>query len=1076
MLREADYRKDYTAFMNKIISKGFAYKVPESKMEAKPGSVWYLPHHGVYHAKKKKIRVVFDCSAKYNGSSLNDRLLQGPNLTNALVGVLTRFRQGPVAFMGDIESMFYQVNVPEHQHDFLRFLWWTDDDLQGDIAEYCMSVHIFGAVSSPSVCNYALRRTADKAEDLGQVDVASTIRRNFYVDDCLKAVKTEKEASSLIKRLMDGCAKGGFRLTKFTSNSKEVVKTIPEADVTKTVKDLDFDDPDDRTERTLGAQWRMDADTLGFSINMEERPLTRRGLLSIVSAVYDPLGFVAPFVLLAKKLLQELCKDEQLGWDEDISDDHKLRWYEWKKQLPLIESVEVERCIMPGTLVEPISKQLHIFSDASTIGYGSVAYIRLCDKDEKIHTAFLLGKARLAPIKTLSIPRLELTAAAVSVKIGQYLVSEMDIEFDRVIYHTDATTVLHYIRNQKKRFPVFVANRVKMINDFTTPSQWKFVESKSNPADCASRGMKSKELTVDNKWLNGPDFLRAPESEWPEQPEFFRDGTSSTEEDQEASTTASFAQLTAQEGISTLIEHYSSWYKLKRAVAIYRRVFSILKQRRQGLVASRKSLSVEELDLAGRAIIRWSQSQVFSKELDALQRKDSGNNEQRGRAQDQRGRAQDQRGRVQKASVLKGTSSVYRLNPFWDEEGAVIRVGGRLSRTNLPDAVKYPILLPYKHHVTSLIIASVHKELGHTGRNHVLATLREKYWIVKGNSAVRNVISKCVTCRRLYAPVNEQKMSDLPSDRVNPAPPFTNTGVDYFGPFLIKEGRKLLKRYGVLFTCLVSRAIHIETANSLETDSFIQALRRFIARRGNVRFIRSDNGTNFVGAERELRQAVQEMDKEKVSLYLLKASIDWTFNPPSASHFGGVWERQIRTVRKVLASLLLDHGDCLDDESYRTLLCEVEAIVNSRPITTVSDSPNDYSPLTPNDILNINTGGIVPLPGTFQRCDVYMRKRWRRVQYLANVFWSRWRKEYLLTLQERQKWNKVRRNMTKGDVVIIKDDTLSRNEWSMGRVCEVETDNKGFVRGAKIKTQKGFLRRPVAKLVLLLPVEEQMEV
>jgi hypothetical protein len=386
--------------------------------------------------------------------------------------------------------------------------------------------------------------------------------------------------------------------------------------------------------------------------------------------------------------------------------------------------------------------------------------------------------------------------------------------------------------------------------------------------------------------------------------------------------------------------------------------------------------------------------------------------------------------------------------------------------------MKHPVVLPRRSHVTKLIIKHVHEQLAHAGRNHVLATLREKYWIINGNTAVRHMLTSCITCRRHRKPVGEQKMADLPPDRMSPAPPFTFTGVDFFGPFIIKDGRKQLKRYGALFTCLVSRAIHIESSNSLNTDSFINTLRRFLARRGPILELRCDNGTNFVGAERELRQAITAIDQDAVREHLLKQHIQWKFNPPAASHMGGVWERQIRTVRKVLSPLFREFGERLDDESFRTLLCEVEAIVNSRPLTSVSDNPDDLDPLTPNHLLTMKSVVLAP-PGQFQRDDIYLRKRWRRVQYLANQFWTRWRREYLLTLQQRTKWNQPRRSLHVGDVVLLVDDTISRNHWSMGRITKTEPDKKGFVRSVHVKTQSSGFRRPIDKLVLLLPIEEQ---
>ena len=246
-------------------------------------------------------------------------------------------------------------------------------------------------------------------------------------------------------------------------------------------------------------------------------------------------------------------------------------------------------------------------------------------------------------------------------------------------------------------------------------------------------------------------------------------------------------------------------------------------------------------------------------------------------------------------------------------------------------------------------------------------------------------------------------MSDLPEDRLETAPPFTYCAVDYFGPFIVKDGRKELKRYGVLFTCMASRAIHLETSNSLDTDSFINALRRFISRRGPIRQLRSDQGTNFVGARKELAQALSEMDQERIKAKLLEEQCDWfsfKMNVPAASHMGGVWERQIRTVRSVLSSLLNNNGRQLDDESLRTLMCEAEAIVNSRPLTVnqISD-PDSPSPLTPSQLLTMKSKVVLAPPGVFQPADVYCRKRWRRVQHLANEFWSRWRKEFLLSLQ-----------------------------------------------------------------------------
>ena len=435
--------------------------------------------------------------------------------------------------------------------------------------------------------------------------------------------------------------------------------------------------------------------------------------------------------------------------------------------------------------------------------------------------------------------------------------------------------------------------------------------------------------------------------------------------------------------------------------------------------------------------------------------------------------------------MLNGKSQLHKLDPFLDQNG-LLRVGSRLQNAELSDLVKHPVVLPRKSHITDLVIRHFHCNVLHQGRGITTQEIRTNgFWIVGCSLAVSSFILNCVLCRRLRGSTQGQKMADLPSDRLKPSPPFTFCAVDLFGPWFIKEGRKELKRYGVLFTCLACRAIHVETFNSLSTDSFINSLRRFIAIRGPIRQLRSD----FVGAERELKEAFMELDEERISQFLLKENCDlvnFKMNVPSASHMGGVWERQIRSVRNVMSALLHHHGSQLDDEGLRNFLYEAAAIVNSRPLTvdTLND-PLSSPPLSPNLLLTIKTNVILPPPGNFQKSDIYSRKHWRRVQYLPNQFWARWRSEYIQNLTLRSKWNLPRRNLSVGDVVLLKKDNQPRNEWSLCRVTEVMTGDDGLVRKATVaigqpdldskgrrKSKISYLERPVHKLVLLKETEE----
>ena len=310
-----------------------------------------------------------------------------------------------------------------------------------------------------------------------------------------------------------------------------------------------------------------------------------------------------------------------------------------------------------------------------------------------------------------------------------------------------------------------------------------------------------------------------------------------------------------------------------------------------------------------------------------------------------------------------------------------------------------------------------------------------------------------------------QKMGDLPPERVaSQEPPFTYVAVDCFGPFHVKRGRCLEKRYGVLFTCLTIRAVYVEIAHSLDTSSFINALRRFIARRGVPQEIRSDNGTNFTSADKELRQAIGKWNQEMIKGFLPQKDILWVFNPPTASHMGGTWERMIRSVRKILNAVLKEQN--LAEESLVTLMCEVEAILT--PLMKISDDPSDLQALTPNHLLLLRAGPSFP-PGMFSREDQYSNKRWKQVQYLSDVFFlKRWTREYLPMLQERMKWRSFRRNLSVGDIVLVVDDSSPRCLWPLGRVLEVfPNKHDGCVRVERLKTKSGSLLRPINKLCLL---------
>ena len=428
---------------------------------------------------------------------------------------------------------------------------------------------------------------------------------------------------------------------------------------------------------------------------------------------------------------------------------------------------------------------------------------------------------------------------------------------------------------------------------------------------------------------------------------------------------------------------------------------------------------------------------------------------------------------------IKKKDPLWKLDPFIGYDG-ILRVGGRLCNSPLPDKEKHPAILPKKSVISQRITAYYHQKINHLGRTSTTNELRQNgYWLVSSNTIVRSVIHHCGTCKILRGRLAEQKMADLPLDRFSTEGPFIVTGMDMFGPFYIKEGRKENKRFVALFTCMSSRAVHLESTVNINTDSFIQALRRFIARRGSVRQLYSDNGKNFIGAENEFKKAYQEMDNMKISEFLLNQScdwIEWKKIPPSASHMGGVWERQIRSVRNILSAMFKEHSEDLNDESFRTFLAEAECIINLRPLTVDNLSDPSCPPLSPSNILTMKTKVVLPPPpGVFQQADTYCRKRWRHVQHIANIFWNRWRKEFLSQLQERQKWGNEKRNFKVNDIVILKDVDLPRNQWPLARVTKVFPSDDGLVRRVQLflPSSKSELQRPIQKLILLVGADQE---
>lgn len=514
-------------------------------------------------------------------------------------------------------------------------------------------------------------------------------------------------------------------------------------------------------ERTLGVQWDVESDNFTFDIRAKDKPLTRRGILSIVSSLYDPLGFLGPFVLTAKIILQDVCS-LGIGWDERVPSEVADKWGKWLADLRVVSGVKIPRCFRSRGLTNIVEVQLHTFADASERGYAAVSYLRMVDSEGNIHCSFVIGKTRLSPLKVVSIPRLELTAAVLAVQLSQTVQEELQVGVMQVMFWTDSTSVLQYIHNESRRFHTFVANRVSKIRSATEPWQWHHVGSASNPADEGSRGLTAMEMVGSCQWLKGPDFLWAKEDQWPAQP-IIKGGMGSQGElvglegDPEVKRSAQVAHVDSSpvKGFKDFVSWYSSWNKLRRGAAWLIRCMKHLQSRCKGNSGAEFKggpLTLLEIQEAEHAILRSVQGEAFSRVLSQL-------------------KGSQQLNGWKDPEVAK----FLKLKPILVE--GIMRVGGRLRHAPVSDEVKHPIILPNHHHVTNLVVRHYHALVGHSGSGTTWASLRQRFWILQGGVAVCRGIGNCFKCKMRNAPLGEQIMADLPPARVTPEhPPLPSPG------------------------------------------------------------------------------------------------------------------------------------------------------------------------------------------------------------------------------------------------------------------------------------------------------------
>ncbi|XP_049330293.1 uncharacterized protein LOC125798980 [Astyanax mexicanus] len=563
----------------------------------------------------------------------------------------------------------------------------------------------------------------------------------------------------------------------------------------------------------------------------------------------------------------------------------------------------------------------------------------------------------------------------------------------------------------------------------TDRNAWRYVDTHNNPADDITRGKPLLTLAQPNRWSQGPSFLKQSIEHWPKKPE---SGTQESLSEVKGITLCCLTVL-GRNCITPDATEYGTWKELVDAT----------QKACHGAVA--ESLGTTDQPVSYRdaelLILKECQTQSFPDELAALR----------------------------EGKPLPNHSRLSNLAPEWDSAMNIIRVGGRLRRLqtlNMDEA--HPIVLDPRHPVTQLLIKEFDERLLHPGAERVYAEIRRQYWILRGRQAIRHHQIHCPTCRKWRAQPKVPQMSDLPPERLRLlCPPFFSTGVDCFGPYLVKIGRRTEKRWGAIFKCLTTRAVHIELLSSMDADAFLLSLRRFIARRGRPKEILSDCGTNFRGADRELRESFAALHPQ-LKAQLADYQILFKFNPPSAPHFGGTWEREVRSIKSALRVVV--GSQTTSEDVLHTVLVEVEGILNSKPLGYASTDIADPDPITPNVLLMGRRDASLPQVA-YAPADMG-RRRWRHCQNIVDQFWVQFARQYLPSLQTRHKWQKQSENLTVDSVVMIVDPQLPRAQWPIGRVTKTITSQDGCVRTADVLVKGKIYTRPVARLIQLPKIED----
>ena len=965
----------------------------------------YMPHHSVLrNSPTTPVRIVHDGSFKCRKSdlSLNDCLHSGPDLLPNLLTLLVSFRNNRVAFTADIKGAFLQIGVHTEDRDLLRFLWNHNGS---DITEYRFKRVPFGLNCGSFLLNATIKVLLGSEKE-NFPETCGLLDSYLYIDDFISGSDTMESSLRACVEAKEIFSRARMQLCKFTSNSCDLLKSLD--------ADMEFGFANDT--KVLGQGWTPSEDKFYFNFDeLVEKatslPITRRTVLKCTASIYDPLGFLSPITICAKLIFTSACSGD-ISWDEELDAVDRKKFTSWIEELKLMKKLRIPRYVLTGMMD---SVELHGFADASIDAYAAVVYVVVPGQSNLI-----LSKSRVAPksLKKVSIPRLELLGCLILSRLVKKAFACYRSICSAIHLYTDSSAALFWITASKK-WKVWVSNRVAEINEnvsLPVGVTWHHIAGQDNIADLPSRGGSFKDLG--EKWFNGPNFLfsifdnqRFSKFECSSLSE---EGDSwNFEKSQEDSNIiqSEIVAVSHVEECDSLIDYdrFSSFFKLVKTMSFVLKFVRLLKLK-IGMADANINISyTNEIREAERIILRD----------------------------------------VQKALPHEKKNLSKQLNLFCDE-GGLMRCRGRLTWSGQTTfSANNPILIPKKHVVSNLIILEAHHSVLHSGVSQTLSQVRQRFWIIAGRQAVRSVLSKCITCLRFNgSSYGSVKPAALPDFRSSKCETFETVGLDFLGPIFVHDiDCAAEKRWIALFTCSATRAVHMEVSKSQSTSDVLDVIRNFVSRRGLPKLVVTDNASTFV----------------KLGKYFASCRIEWKHIVEKAAWWGGFYERLVGMVKSNLKKVLGKKS--VTSDNLCVLIHEIEAVINSRPLTYVGD--DDVDILTPGHFLIGRSITTVPESTAAVRnvTDTNLREMIQLKTRMSNHFWNLWSREYLLSLRE--KWQKVNTNNSKsirvGDICLVQEKN-SRLLWSMGKVMELLPGRDGLIRAGVVKVKNSLLRRPVQHL------------